>query len=141
VSTPSAEQGRLGMHYPTRWTRALRRPCTWRTSSAIRLTTFGITDTSCGPPNENTSGKASRSDPGNMSCVPNEKTGRGRRRPEKIRHRNCELEYLSAQISGTATFLNRWGDATVLGGYCPRWDWNAGSMNARLKCSVDSQTA
>ena len=31
-------------------TRASRRPCTWRTSSAIRLTTFGITDISCGPP-------------------------------------------------------------------------------------------
>ena len=48
--------GALTMHYPTRWDRTLRRSCTWRTSSAIRLTTFGITDTSCGPSNE--TGKA-----------------------------------------------------------------------------------
>jgi hypothetical protein len=45
----------LAMHYPTRWDRRLRRPCAWRTSSAIRLTTFGIADTSWGPPSKNPS--------------------------------------------------------------------------------------
>jgi hypothetical protein len=44
-------------------------------------------------------------------------------------------------MSGTATFLKRWGDATVLGGESPSFDWNSRFLNARLKCPVDSQTA
>jgi hypothetical protein len=51
------------------------------------------------------------------------------------------VERQSTQIPGTATFLNKWGDATVLGGYFSGCRWNSWFLNALLYCSVDSQTA
>jgi hypothetical protein len=46
----------------------------------------------------------------------------------------------SAQIPGTATFLNKWGDITVFGNALAILALNSSLMNARLKCAAGSQT-
>jgi hypothetical protein len=49
-------------------------------------------------------------------------------------------KFQPTQIPGTATFLKRRGDITVLGGRSATPDRNSGLLKARLKCSADSQT-
>ena len=49
------------------------------------------------------------------------------------------MKIQSTQIPGTATFLNRCGDITVLGRTSAMLERNSGLLKACLKCSADSQ--
>ena len=45
------------------------------------------------------------------------------------------------QTPGTATFRNRWGEATALSGYFVSASWNSGCAKAARKAAADSQRA
>jgi hypothetical protein len=93
------------------------------------------------PAVDGSTGSQARNDGGGKQSVPDHPLDPDRHGPQRRdaggapRVAGPSRAY-STQMPGTATFRNRWGDPTALGGYCPSLDWNSGLVNARLKCEM-----